>query len=196
MSVRVSPLGPLLGRSGSSLGPSWKDLGLPGGGASWTVSAIPWGPLRPSCGDLWGLSGRLGTSGSRPSDNAGILQKQMTQWQDIVKCMILLVEQTILVMHGWLKERHSCTKKYASQGERTFTKVRCKDDVLFNIFENTFTEFFDKFFVQWQCTSNWTQSSLSEILFSSIKWSTTPNLKFVFDVVDDFIAQLVFGAVK
>ena len=47
MSVCVPPLGPLLGRSGGSLGPSWRALGLSGG------------PRGPSRGSLGGLLSRL-----------------------------------------------------------------------------------------------------------------------------------------
>ena len=48
MSVRVPPLGPLLG-------PSWGSLGL-----SWAPLGPFWGPLGPSWDPLGGLLGRLG----------------------------------------------------------------------------------------------------------------------------------------
>ena len=48
MSVRIRPLGPLLGLSSAVLGPSWAVLGL------------SWGPHGPSWDDLGGPFGRLG----------------------------------------------------------------------------------------------------------------------------------------
>ena len=55
-SVRVPPLGPLLGPSWGPLGPSWGALGGLFGG-------------------LGGLLGRLGASGRRKGENAKIIQK-------------------------------------------------------------------------------------------------------------------------
>ena len=59
------------------MGPSWAVLeaSWPVLGASWAVSAPSWRPLRPSWGDLWGLLGRFGASGSRKGENAKIFLK-------------------------------------------------------------------------------------------------------------------------
>ena len=58
------------------LGASWAVVG-----ASGAVSAHFWEPLRLSWGDLWGLLGRLGASGSRTGENPPNLEKQ---WQSMI----------------------------------------------------------------------------------------------------------------
>ena len=83
MSVRVPPLGPLLGPSWGGL--SWAVLGASRAvlAPSWAVLGPSWGPLGPSWGGLWGLVVRLGASEARKGENPkniGNIQRKSMIW--------------------------------------------------------------------------------------------------------------------
>ena len=70
LSVRVPPLGAVLGLSWAVLGASWAVLG-----PSWTVLGPSWGPLGPSWGALRGSWSSLGWSEARKGDNMTYIEK-------------------------------------------------------------------------------------------------------------------------